>query len=39
MAKVGYIIIKVSKMVVYTWETIDLLPILSKKVGSTSVNV
>ena len=36
---VGYIIIKAGRVTVYTWEIIDFLPILSKKGGSTLVNV
>ena len=35
----GYIIIKDSKVTVCTWEVKDLHPVLSKKRGSTLVNV
>ena len=36
---VGYIVAEDNKVTVYTWEIKDLLPVLSKKSGSTLVNV
>ena len=36
---VGYIVAEGNKVSVYTWKIKDLLPILSKKSGSTLVNV
>ena len=36
---VGYIVVEDNKMTMYTWEIKDLILVLSKKSGSTLVNV